>query len=87
MLLKIWDFNDKSEKIDIFLFSVSQRAYLGMKQPFNACESIHIGDLAQILSLGRNRCLWQDLFPSQSSPFSCQNEDLFHCVMEKERHM
>lgn len=40
-------FNDKSEKTEIFLFSVSQRAFLGMKPPFNACKSIHIGDLAQ----------------------------------------
>lgn len=47
MVLKIWGFNGKSEKIEIFLFSVSPKAYLGMKRPFNACKSIHIGDLAQ----------------------------------------
>lgn len=47
VVLKTWGFNDKREKIEIFLFSVSQRAYLGVKLPFSACKSIHIGDLAR----------------------------------------
>lgn len=52
MVLKIWGFNDKSEKIEIY-FSVSQRAYLDTKWFFNPCKSIPIGDLAQILCLRR----------------------------------
>lgn len=48
MVLKIWGFKDKSEKIEIYL-SVSQRAYLAMKWFFSPFKSVPIGDLAQIL--------------------------------------
>lgn len=86
MVLKIWGFKDKSEKIEIYL-SVSQRAYLAMKWFFSPFKSVPIGDLAQILCVRRKRCLGQDLFPSQSSPLSCQNGDLFPCVVGRECHM
>lgn len=57
MVLKIWGFNDKSEKIEVYFFSVRQRAYLDMKWFFNPGKSIPIGDLAQILCLRGKRCL------------------------------
>lgn len=90
LALRIQGFNDQSVKIEMFSFPIFLLLPChseGLMWVFNPCKSIHRGDLAQILYLRRKHCLWRDLFPSQSSPFSCQNEGPFHGVMERECHV